>query len=165
MVIDHFVLSQNGWVPNNPVLPVIVCKDIPAEGRDLATTFERSFARNGWQGIWRNGIFDYHHYHTMAHEVLGIARGRGVVMLGGPGGREVEVSAGDCLILPAGTGHCRLSASDDFLVIGAYPPGQDPDLRRNAPGEAGLRIIATLPLPQSDPLGGKGVGELWGNGG
>ena len=165
MVIDHFVLSQNDWVPNNPVLPVITCKGIRAEGGDLATTFERFFARNGWQGIWRNGIFDYHHYHTMAHEVLGIARGRGVVMLGGPGGPEVEVSAGDCLILPAGTGHCRLSASDDFLVIGAYPPGQDPDLRRNAPGEAGLHIIATLPLPERDPLGGKAVGELWGNGG
>ena len=161
MVIDHFFLSENDWVPNNPHLPVIVCHGIAAAEGDLATTFEKTFARNGWQGIWRNGIFDYHHYHTMAHEVLGIARGQGVVMLGGPASREVKLAAGDCLILPAGTGHCRLSASDDFLVIGGYPSGQDPDLRRDAPGEAGLHIIATLPVPQSDPLGGEAIATLW----
>ena len=161
MMIDHFLLPENGWVPNNPRLPVIVCRGIAAEEGGLASTFERTFARNGWQGIWRNGIFDYHHYHTMAHEVLGIARGHGVVMLGGPGGREVEVSAGDCLILPAGTGHCRISASEDFRVIGGYPPGQYPDRRREAPGEAGLHIMATLPLPQTDPLGGNAIPELW----
>ena len=126
MVIDHFFLSENDWVPNNPHLPVIVCHGIAAAEGDLATTFEKTFARNGWQGIWRNGIFDYHHYHTMAHEVLGIARGQGVVMLGGPASREVKLAAGDCLILPAGTGHCRCRPATISSSLGAIRPDRTP---------------------------------------
>ncbi|KEQ05089.1 cupin domain-containing protein [Pseudorhizobium pelagicum] len=165
MKTDHFLLSENDWVPNNPRLPVIVHSGLSAEDESLADMFEATFAENGWQGIWRNGIFDYHHYHTTAHEVLGIARGQARVVLGGPGGRELQVQAGDCLVLPAGTGHCRISASDDFLVIGAYPAGQDPDLRRSEAGENGMRILKTLPVPETDPLGGATLRDLWGDGG
>lgn len=165
MKIDHFLLSENDWVPNNPRLPVIVHSRLSSEDESLADKFEATFAENGWQGIWRNGIFDYHHYHTTAHEVLGIARGEARLVLGGPGGREMQVQAGDCLVLPAGTGHCRISASDDFLVIGAYPAGQDPDLRRSAAGENGMRFLQTLPVPDTDPLGGPTLRDLWGDGG
>ena len=161
MKTDHFLLAPNGWVPNNPRLPVIVYSGIVADGRSLAEEFEAKFAANGWQGVWRDGIFDYHHYHTTAHEVLGIAEGQGRVVVGGPQGREVMVKAGDCLVLPAGTGHCRVSASADFLVIGAYPAGQDPDLRRDDPGEIGRHYIETLPLPRTDPMGADGVPTLW----
>jgi uncharacterized protein YjlB len=161
MNIDHFLLDENDWVPNNPRLPIILYSGVGAEGGTLAETFESRFAEAGWQGIWRNGIFDYHHYHTTAHEVLGIAEGEATVVLGGPGGRELDVKRGDCLVLPAGTGHCRISASSDFLVIGAYPEGQDPDLRKNDAGESGRRIISSLPLPKTDPLGEEGLAALW----
>lgn len=164
MTRDHFVLAENGWVPNNPRLPVIVYGEVSVAQGSLADRFEALFAGNGWQGIWRNGVFDYHHYHTTAHEVLGIAMGQAKLVLGGPDGRELQVKAGDCLVLPAGTGHCRVSASDDFLVVGAYPPGQDPDLRRSDPGEDGRRCITTLPLPDTDPLGADGVPLLWRSG-
>jgi len=164
MKTKHFLLSENGWVPNNPRLPVIVYSKFSAEGGSFVHAFESAFAASGWQGIWRNGIFDYHHYHTTAHEVLGIAMGEAKVVLGGPGGSDLHVMAGDCLVLPAGTGHCRISASKDFLVVGAYPPGQDPDLRRSDAGESGKRYIATLPLPERDPLGADGVPSLWQDG-
>ena len=36
-------------------------------------TFQRRFAQNDWKGIWKNGIYDYHHFHPDAHEALGIA--------------------------------------------------------------------------------------------
>lgn len=32
--------------------------------------FEMRFAENGWTGAWRDGVFDYHHFHVTTHEVL-----------------------------------------------------------------------------------------------
>jgi uncharacterized protein YjlB len=89
--------------------------------------------------------------------VLGIAEGEATLMLGGPKGREFEVSAGDVIVIPAGVVHRRLRSSGDFLVVGGYPPGPGWDLLR---GEAGDRPmadenIAKVPLPESDPVGGK----------
>ena len=152
MIVEHFLLPAGPVVPNNPELPVIVYRQAVAEDGDRATAFEAAFKRNGWQGTWRNGIFSYHHYHSGAHEVLGIARGSGQVMLGGPGGMEFTVAAGDCMLLPAGTGHCRLSASTDFLVIGAYPPGQHADMQIDAPDEHKMQAIRDCPLPDRDPV-------------
>jgi uncharacterized protein YjlB len=61
------------------------------------------------------------------------------------------------LVLPAGTGHRRRSASGGFTVVGAYPAGQeDYDLLRGADAAA-LARIAALPAPPSDPVGGEGV--------
>ena len=86
--------------------------------------------------------------------MLGIAAGRARLLIGGPSGREISVNAGDCLVLPAGTGHKRIDASRDFLVVGAYPPAQEPDIQTGAASEEQLRRIASVPLPPADPLEG-----------
>jgi uncharacterized protein YjlB len=155
-----FMFKDDGKVPNNPALPAVIYKRAIDPGtRDLAAAIETLFKDNGWgHGQWRDGIFPFVHYHSMIHEALGIARGRARVQLGGHNGETLEFSAGDVAVLPAGTGHQRVIGSDDLLVIGAYPPDGTYNLcRGNNPADRdkALTTILKVPVPESDPVGGK----------
>jgi uncharacterized protein YjlB len=149
--------KDDGDIPNNP-LPLVLYRSALqlADSADPAAIFEQLFAANGWGGSWRNGIYDYVHYHSRIHEVLGIARGQARVRLGGDRGNIVEVKAGDVAVLPAGTGHQCLGASDDFLVVGAYPPSGTYDECRGSPAEhaRALQTIRKVALPRKDPVYG-----------
>ncbi len=153
-------LSPNGWVPNS-ALPVLAWRGAVPAGDPAAA--EARLAANGWRPDWRNGVHPFHHYHSTAHEALACVAGRARLVLGGEGGPELALAAGDLLVLPAGTGHRRIEASGDFLLVGAYPDGQAWDLCRGPDGGAAARIAA-VPLPTADPLDGPdgALPRLWG---
>ena len=152
------LLPSGALMPNSP-LPVLIYRGVHGAARG----FDSLFRGNGWGGTWHNGIYDYDHFHSKAHEVLGVDAGSARVQLGGDEGQAVEIKAGDVVILPAGTGHRRISATTDFAVTGAYPAGQEHyDVCRSRTPEAELRI-SKVPPPASDPVGGKDgpLPRLW----
>jgi uncharacterized protein YjlB len=155
-------LKPNGWMPNNS-LPVLIYRGAVPAGTDRAAAMERLFTANGWPPQWRNGVYSFHHYHSTAHEVLGFAEGHADLVLGGEGGEPVTVHAGDVVVLPAGTGHCRITASDDFLVIGAYPENEHWDICRTAATPEVLERMRHVRFPASDPLSGASgaLPKLW----
>lgn len=153
--VETIWLQPHDWVPNNPHLPVLIYRQVFTPGEGAVAVAQRLFTDNGWPAQWVNGIFHYHHYHTTAHEVLAITQGEAQVMLGGPGGELVTVRGGDVALLPAGTGHCNKGSSADFTVVGAYPPGQEADICREAATEAMLKRIAEVVFPESDPVFGE----------
>jgi uncharacterized protein YjlB len=112
---------------------------------------EETFERNSWPPRWRNGVYDFHHYHSTAHEVLGFAAGSGTIIRGEESGHKITVEAGDVAVLPAGTGHCRVAADDSFLLIGAYPPNQRWDICREAPDREAIARMSNLAFPLPTP--------------
>ena len=151
-----FVFEDDGLVPNNP-MPFLVYKGaIDVANGHPDKTIEGLFGANGWGAMWRNGVYDYLHYHATVHEVLGVARGHARVRFGGDRGKELEISAGDVAILPAGTGHQCLSASRDFSVVGAYPPGPPMQITRATPENhaKALKTIPEVKIPKTDPVRG-----------
>jgi uncharacterized protein YjlB len=152
----EYRFKESGLVPNHPSWPLVHYRSVVrfAKGIDPAALFEDLFKRNGWADSWRNGVYDYLHYHSRIHEVMGVARGSAVVQFGGVSGRKLRVKAGDVVILPAGTGHQLVSASKDFLVVGAYPATGTYDVCK--PGEKAyeksVKSVPRVPQPRKDPV-------------
>ena len=49
---------------------------------------------------WRNGVFPFHHYHSNAHEALGVYEGEVTVQFGGDGGVTLTARPDDMIVLP-----------------------------------------------------------------
>jgi uncharacterized protein YjlB len=151
--------SDDGYIPNNPKFPLLLFqKAIHFEGKhDPAAIIEKVLVSNGWGDAWRNGIYDFVHYHSKIHEMLAVARGSGTLRLGGNKGRTVKVTAGDVILVPAGVGHECLKASKTFLVVGAYPPTGTYDECRGSYQERAEAIASVnrTRAPQRHPLYGQ----------
>ena len=164
-IVPHF-LERNQFFPNNK-LPALIYKavfEIPKQKNKAAQIVQAIFLRNDWGNTWRNGIYDFHHYHSNTHECLGIASGEATVILGGPDGKRFILTQGDLVILPAGTAHKCASASSDFLCVGGYPHGLDYDTCHGTEGEYKEAVgrLSKLPVPKMDPVfGAHGFLNSW----
>ena len=150
------LIKETGHFPNNNHLPVIIYRSAVKFGKKEEVSFEDIFTDHRWENCWRNGIYDYHHYHSTAHEVLGILSGNVTLQLGGPVGRIFKLTKGDAVVLPAGIAHKNLGSSADFICVGAYPEGQEYDMNYGDASErpAADENIRRVPLPSTDPLYG-----------
>ncbi|MGE5294376.1 MAG: hypothetical protein ACM3VT_06070, partial [Solirubrobacterales bacterium] len=75
--VEAFILTNDGIFPNNPKLPLLIYKkalntDVP----DLVSHVQAIFADHGWGNSWVDSIYDFHHYHSISHEVLAICSGQ-----------------------------------------------------------------------------------------
>ena len=156
--IQTHLIPDGGVFPNNDALPLILMQQIfDPRTMNLVQTIEKTFHGNAWERSWRNGIYAFHHYHSTAHEVLGLYAGMVKAQFGGPEGQIATAEAGDVIIIPAGVSHKNLDQSSDFRCVGAYPTGQSPDMQYGKPGERPRtdQNIRSVPFPKTDPVFGR----------
>ena len=159
IITGRFV--NDGIVPNNPDLPVVICRDVITFGSTDAEETQiflgDQVSQNDWCCEWFGSVYRRLHYHSTAHEALIVFKGIADLQIGGKSGREFRVYPGDMILIPAGVGHERVFSAFDFIVFGCYPNGQQWDMqwgwRKNLADS--LIRIAKVPIPKSDPLYGK----------
>ncbi|UCB45527.1 MAG: hypothetical protein JSV25_15170 [Spirochaetota bacterium] len=158
------ILKDDGRFPNNGKLPLLLYVGVLklSEG---ASSVESLFYKNRWLYSWRDGVYGFHHYHSTAHEVLGVYGGSAEVQFGGEDGIKSIVNTGDVVVIPAGVSHKKVKSSAGFSVIGAYPKGQMVDMQYGNDGERPRtdQNIARLSYPETDPVYGTAgpLLDLW----
>ncbi len=158
--ITSKTIGRNKFFPNSR-LPLIIYRsalNLPEQRNKAAEIVQKIFLRNNWGNTWRNGIYNFHHYHSNTHECLGISSGDARVIFGGTGKRSITVSRGDVVIIPAGMAHMCIECSENFECIGAYPKAQNYDINHGNNEEefkSSLAQIAKVGMPQFDPVYGK----------
>jgi uncharacterized protein YjlB len=161
----QYFIHDNGIFPNS-ILPVLYYPN----GLQLPLLFsamhvKKIFEKNDWGNNWRSGIYTYHHYHSITHEVMAIIKGKTILQLGGDNGIELSIQKGDVLVIPAGVAHKNLGKEKDVIAIGAYPGGGDYDMNYGNAGErpAADNKIKKIPVPSTDPLMGhtNGLPKIW----
>jgi uncharacterized protein YjlB len=150
---ETFLFEDDGAIPNSR-LPLLLYRAAVPSDPDV---IEGIFAANRWPPVWRSGVHDFHHFHGNTHEALGVASGEATVVFGGTAGRQLRISAGDVVIIPAGVGHCNITQSPDLLIVGAYPenaPPADQYWGKSSEHDETSKIVAAVPAPDTDPVGG-----------
>jgi uncharacterized protein YjlB len=154
--VFKYLLQDDGVFPNSK-FPVIIYRNafnipLPQDPEKI----EKIFALNDWTNSWRNGIYHFHHYHSIVHEVLGIYSGSCDLILGGEKGIQFTVNIRDVIIIPAGVAHKNAGATHDFKCVGAYPDGKSFDINYGKPGERPQtdKNIQKVPLPGAEPVFG-----------
>lgn len=163
--VHHEIIRPSGAFPNNSRLPVLLYKSVlELPGLNDAAIVDKIFEANKWSNSWIDGIYEYHHFHSITHEVIGVTAGDCILSLGGVDENQYHIEKGDVLILPAGVAHRRITSSKDFQCVGAYPGGAEYDIKRGRPDEKAEaeNHIRKVAIPHKDPVYGKGpLQKFW----
>ena len=84
--VEKVYLLSDDKIPNNPALPLLFYH---GGIRNRIASCANVFKENNWTNAWRNDVFDYHHFHSNTHEVLGIVSGTACILFGGENGRKI----------------------------------------------------------------------------
>lgn len=155
-VIQEMILPQ-GHFPGNLRYPLLIYKQVFSAINESPETIQSVLKQNNWIHSWVDSIYDFHHYHSNTHEVLGILSGNCQVQFGGEQGPIYTVNQGDVVILPAGVAHKSLNMSTDFRCIGAYPldVGYDMNYGKLEECVKAFESIKQVELPKKDPVFGE----------
>lgn len=109
-----------------------------------------------------------HHFHSTAHEALACTAGEVRVQLGGENGEMLTIRKGDVVLLPAGTAHKKLEATEEHVIVGAYPLNDsDYDFQYGDASdyEAIKESIQNVKIPDTDPVTGApgNIQQYWNN--
>lgn len=158
-MVKPIYLSENEPFPNN-AYPVLYFENVLSEVLEEDYTAEevlKLFELNGYTNGWVNGIMERHHFHSNAHEALACTNGEVRVQLGGPHGEMVTFRKGDVVLLPAGTSHKKLDATENFEIVGAYPtsdPEHDFQYGDTDSYDEIKERISLVDKPETDPVTG-----------
>jgi len=159
------VFKDDGTFPNSK-FPVLIYKNV----LDFPLFFDAAyivklFEKNHWTNSWKSGIFTYDHYHSTAHEVIGVYKGKTTLLVGGEKGVAIELTKGDVIVIPAGVAHKNLGNEHDVCCVGAYADGAVYDTCTGKKAERPLadKNITNVRLPDRDPVLGLkgGVEKHW----
>lgn len=162
-----YFFNDDGIFPNN-LLPVTIYRkvlDIPMSDYLLYLYFKLIFNEHGWSNHRRSGIYNFHHYHSNAHKVIGVCKGKATLLFGGSNGHCVNISKGDVVVIPAGVALKNMGKENCIDCIMGFFEGKVYDINYGKIGERPVTDmnIASLSIPDTDPLFGKaaGIASLW----
>jgi uncharacterized protein YjlB len=162
---EQYFVKDDGIFPNNSLPIIYYPKALELPALFSALSIRRLFQKNNWGNNWKQGIYTYHHYHSITHEVLGVCKGETLLQLGGEQGITLFIEEGDVIIIPAGVAHMNLGKEDDVICVGGYPNGKDYDMNYGKVGErpGTDQNISAVSLPATDPVFGKkgGLIKIW----
>lgn len=129
VTITEYHLPETRLIPNSPQ-PLLHYKGLLSESERRPENIDRHFTQHHWktQWIFRYGPTQGSHYHSRVHECMTVLSGTARIRFGvadldddlatntwggahEPGGLELEVEAGDALIIPAGVAHKTYNTS------------------------------------------------------
>eukprot|EP00563_Minutocellus_polymorphus_P020068 CAMPEP_0197726606 /NCGR_PEP_ID=MMETSP1434-20131217/16396_1 /TAXON_ID=265543 /ORGANISM="Minutocellus polymorphus, Strain CCMP3303" /LENGTH=207 /DNA_ID=CAMNT_0043312591 /DNA_START=171 /DNA_END=794 /DNA_ORIENTATION=+ len=160
--VQRVFIDDDGTYPNNSRYPTLLLQSVFAAGTEHEGA-RRIVADGQWTSPWSWGIFEYHHYHSKAWELLLCVRGEASVQLGGPSGPTVSIAKGDLVLIPPGVAHKQLNARGGFTLLGAYPTtGFDGsiDTLTGSPTDEERERIKGCYVPSTEPILGFDVRKL-----